>query len=593
MMHSRTFAVAALVALTTSLAFTQERLDPPASGPEPLRRGPAVARQDSRTGEDGRINDRIRQDEAIRSQVMRTLHYLTDVYGPRLTGSPNHKAAAEWAVKQMTGWGMVNGHLEPWDFGHPGWVNERLSVHVTSPIKDALAVEAVAWTPGTNGTVTAKAFQMVLPEGPLPEPARAPEAAPNPNAPAARGPQRLGPTQVELDAYLALVKDKVRGAAVMVGRSVSVPVNLTPLAGRLTDEQARCRFDPNMVNAPECEGLGRGRGGFGGGRGQQPADGRLTTRQIDQQIDAFLVANGAALRINDAGRAHGQIIAFNNRTYDVAKAVPTVVIRNEDYGRLSRIMADGTAVEIEASIVNMTYPEGQTSYNAIAEIAGSDLKDEVVMAGGHLDSWHTATGATDNAIGCAIMMEAARILKSLGVNPRRTIRIALWSGEEEGLLGSQAYVKAHFGSAEAPKPEFAKLNGYLNIDTGTGRIRGASVFGPPEAARVLAEILAPFKDLKVYGATATTSRATGGTDSTSFHSAGLPGIGFTQDTIEYNSHTHHTNLDTYERVIETDVRDAAVVVAAVLFQLANRDAMLPRFSTADMPAPPPQRGGGF
>jgi Zn-dependent M28 family amino/carboxypeptidase len=256
-------------------------------------------------------------------------------------------------------------------------------------------------------------------------------------------------------------------------------------------------------------------------------------------------------------------------------------------------MADGTAVEIEASIVNMTYPEGQTSYNAIAEIAGSDLKDEVVMAGGHLDSWHTATGATDNAIGCAIMMEAARILKSLGVNPRRTIRIALWSGEEEGLLGSQAYVKAHFGSAEAPKPEFAKLNGYLNIDTGTGRIRGASVFGPPEAARVLAEILAPFKDLKVYGATATTSRATGGTDSTSFHSAGLPGIGFTQDTIEYNSHTHHTNLDTYERVIETDVRDAAVVVAAVLFQLANRDAMLPRFSTADMPAPPPQRGGGF
>jgi carboxypeptidase Q len=594
MIHPRTFAVASLVvALTAALPLaSQDSLDPA-------------------------INSKIRQDEAIRSQVMRTLHYLTDVYGPRLTGSPNHKAAAEWAVKQMTGWGMTNGHLEPWDFGHPGWVNERLSVHVVSPLKDALAVEALAWTPGTNGSVTAKTFQMVLPESPEPAAAppmagrgnptappspaapsspgapSAPSAAGEPPAAGGRGAQRPGLTQAELDAYLALVKDKVRGAAVMVGKSVSVPVNLTPPPGRLTDEQARCRFDPNMLNAPECEGMARGRGGFGPGRGQPPADGRLTQRQIDQRIDEFLVANGAVLRISDAGRAHGQIIAFNNRTYDVTKAVPTVVMRNEDYGRLSRIMADGTPVEVEATIVNQTYPEGRTSYNAIAEIAGSDLKDEVIMAGGHLDSWHSATGATDNAIGCAIMMEAARILKSINAKPRRTIRIALWSGEEEGLLGSQAYVKEHFGSAEAPKPEFAKFNGYLNVDTGTGRLRGASIFGPPEAARILADILAPFKDLKMYGATETSSRAMGGTDSTSFNNAGLPGIGFTQDTIEYNTHTHHTNLDTYERVIEADVRDAAVVVAGTLYQLANRDAMLPRFSSTDMPAAPPQRQGGF
>ncbi len=556
MLHVRTFTAAALVAMAASIPFAAE---------------------------DPTIVDRIRQEEARSSQVMRTLHMLTDVYGPRLTGSPNHKAAAEWAVKQMTGWGLVNGRLEPWDFGHPGWVNEKLSVHVTAPVKDALVVEALAWTPGTKGTVTATAVQLIVPEGP--------ETPADPNVPAARGPLRSGPTEADLDAYLATMKDKVRGAAVLAGKSVFVPVNLTPAAPRLTDDQARCRFDPDMANAPECQNVGRGRGAFGGGRGPQPG-GRLTTRQVDERIDAFLVANGAALRINDAARAHGQIIAFNNRTYDVAKAVPTVVMRNEDYGRLSRILADGTPVEIEATIVNKTYPDGVTSYNAVAEIAGSDKKDEVVMAGGHLDSWHSATGATDNAIGCAIMMEAARILKTLGVQPRRTIRIALWSGEEQGLLGSLAYVKQHFGSAEAPKPEFATFDGYLNIDTGTGRLRGASVFGPPETARVLREILEPFKDLKVYGATVTTSRATGGTDSTSFNNAGLPGIGFTQDTIEYGSHTHHTNLDTYERVIEADVRDAAVVVAGVLYELANRDEMLPRFSATEMPAPPPPRGSG-
>jgi Zn-dependent M28 family amino/carboxypeptidase len=267
-------------------------------------------------------------------------------------------------------------------------------------------------------------------------------------------------------------------------------------------------------------------------------------------------------------------------------------MRNEDYGRIARVLADGTPVQLEADILNRWYPEGKTSYNAVAEIPGSDKKDEVVMAGGHLDSWHSATGATDNAIGCAIMMEAARILKALNVQPRRTIRIALWSGEEEGLLGSIAYVKQHFGSAEEPKPEFAKFNGYLNIDTGTGRLRGASVFGPPETAAALREILAPFKDLKVGGAAATTSRATGGTDSTSFNNAGLPGIGFNQDSIEYGSHTHHTNLDTYERVIEQDVRDAAVVVAGTLYQLAMREAPLPRFAADKMPPKPSPRGGG-
>jgi carboxypeptidase Q len=262
------------------------------------------------------------------------------------------------------------------------------------------------------------------------------------------------------------------------------------------------------------------------------------------------------------------------------------VLRNEDYGRIARILADGTPVELEFNIENRTYPEGKTSYNTIAEIPGSDKKDEVIMLGGHLDSWHSATGATDNAIGCAVMMEAARILQAMGVKPRRTIRVALWSGEEEGLLGSQAYVKEHFGSFEDPKPEFAKLDAYFNIDSGTGRIRGASIFGPAEDADILRQIVAPFADLGVAGAISTKSRRVGGTDSTSFSNAGLAGVGLGQDPIEYFLDTWHTNLDTYERIIEEDTKKSAIVVAAAVYQLAMRDDMLPRFSKADMPPKP-------
>jgi Zn-dependent M28 family amino/carboxypeptidase len=212
------------------------------------------------------------------------------------------------------------------------------------------------------------------------------------------------------------------------------------------------------------------------------------------------------------------------------------------------------------------------------------------MLGGHLDSWQSATGATDNAIGCAMMMEAARILKAIGVQPRRTIRVALWSGEEQGLLGSQAYVAEHFGSFENPKPDFNKLVAYLNVDTGTGRVRGAGVFGPAEAAQPLREMVKPFEDLGVFGASATASRSLGGTDHTSFNRAGLTGIGFNQDPIEYNTHTHHTNLDTYERVVEQDVRQSAVVIASVLYHLAMRDEPLPRFDKATMPPLPVPRG---
>ena len=493
---------------------------------------------------------RIRKEGMEHSQILKTMHMLTDVYGPRLTGSPNHKRAAEWAIKQMTEWGFGNGRLEPWNFGHPGWLNERLSAHIISPVKDSLVCEVLAWTPSTRGPVRAKATQIILPER---------------------------PTQEQFNAFIAKEKTKVRGRIVLVGKQQVVPVNLTPPAKRTDDKQVQQRFDPDARPSPSPTPTPT----------PTPGPTPLTGAQLADQLDKFLKDNGARLRVNDAGREHGQIRAFNNRSFDVNKAVPTVVMRNEDYGRISRILADGTEVVLEFDIVNRVYPEGKTSYNTIAEISGSDKADEVIMLGGHLDSWHAATGATDNAIGCAIMMEAARILKSIGVKPRRTIRVALWSGEEQGLLGSLAYVKEHFGSFENPKPGYDKFGGYFNIDSGTGRIRGASVFGPPEAGKILRDLLKPFKDDGVAGAIATRSRGTGGTDSTSFNNAGLPGIGLAQDPIEYGTHTWHTNLDTYERIVEDDVKKNAVLVAFALYKLATRDELLPRFSREAMPPPPP------
>ncbi|HEY5163417.1 MAG TPA: M20/M25/M40 family metallo-hydrolase [Terriglobales bacterium] len=504
------------------------------------------------------IQEKIRQEETNHSQIMRTTHFLTDVYGPRLTGSPNHKAAAEWAAKQMTSWGFQNAHLEPWDFGHPGWTNERASGYITAPMLAPLTFKVLAWTNGTKGTVTAQTIEIDPPEK---------------------------PKQPDMDAFLASIKDKVKGKIVLVGKPGVVPVTIDVRPRRMDDKAAHDRYDPNNPNA----------GQYGPPRNaqQEPPDPSiLTGAKINEQIDAFLVANGALMRVNDARMEHGLIRAFNNRTFDPAKAVPSVVLRNDDYGRIARIMSDGTPVTLEFNITNKWYPEGKTSYNIVAEIPGTDKKDEIVMLGGHLDSWHSATGATDNAVGAAVMMEAARILQAIGIKPRRTIRVALWSGEEQGLLGSQAYVKQHFGTFEEPKPEFAKLVGYFNVDSGTGRIRGASVFGPKEDADVLRASLASLSDLGFAGAVPSKSRRLGGTDSTSFSKAGLPGIGLGQDPIEYFTDTWHTDIDTYERIIEDDVRKSAIIVASAIYELAMRDAMLPRFAAADMPAPPPETPEG-
>jgi hypothetical protein len=522
---------------------------------------------------------RIKSEEAEHSQLMRTLHMLTDRYGPRVTGTPNHEAAAKYLVDQFTKWGLKNAHLEPWDFGHPGWTNERASGFLVSPVKQNLKFEVLAWTPSTNSTVTASAIQIVPPQGPeIPvDPQQA--AAMAQFGGGGRGPQRLGPTKAEFDAWLAETRGKVLGKIVLVGKQTVVPVNFIPPAKRRPEDQVRAQYDPNNPNA----GRG-GRGGFGGGRGETDPN-RMTTVQVGEAIDEMLLKGGAILRINDAARGEGIIVAQQNRAYDPSKTVPTVILRNDDYGRIERLLADGEDVKAEFNIVNKIYPEGKTSYNVVGEIPGTDKADEVVMLGGHLDSWHAGTGATDNAIGSTIMIEAVRLIQALGLKPRRTIRVALWSGEEEGLLGSLAYVKQHFGSFEDPKPEFAKLDCYFNVDTGTGRLLGASVFGPPEAAASLRPVLKLFSDWGMAGAAVNSSRVTGGTDSTSFANAGLPGIGMQQDPIEYNTMTHHTNLDTYERIIPEDVTRAATIISASVWHVANLDQMIARFTKEQMPEP--------
>ena len=519
---------------------------------------------------------KIRSEEMEHSQIMYIEHMLTDRYGPRVTGTPNHEAAAKWAVAEMTKWGLKNGHLEGWDFARAGWLNERASGFITAPVKQHLKFEVLGWTPSTTGTVTASAVELVPPQGPL-VPVDANARGGRGGRGGGRGPQYLPPTKEEFAQWVAANKDKVRGKMVLMGKAAVIPVDFDEPVKRTPDDRVKAQYDPDH---PE----GGGRGNFGGGRG--PTDpARMDTREMAKQLDAMLMEGGAVVRLNDAARGNGIIVAQANNSYDVTKAPPTVILRNDDYGRIERLLADGDDVKLEFNIVNHSYPEGKTSYNAVAEIPGSDKAGEVVMLGGHLDSWHSATGATDNGIGSAIMIEAVRLIQSMGLKPRRTIRVALWSGEEEGLLGSLAYVKEHFGTAENPKPEWFKLDCYFNVDTGTGRIRGASIFGPPEAAVALRSLFLEFEDFGVGGINVTNSRATGGTDSTSFNNAGLPGVGAQQDPIEYNSLTHHTNLDTYERIIPDDVKKDAAIVAAAVWHAANRDQMIPRFTKETMPAP--------
>jgi len=564
------------------------------------------------------VNTQLRAQETKDSQLMWWLHEVTDVYGPRLTGSPGLRAAQDFAVGQMVKWGFSNVHLEAWNFNHPGWQNWDLEANAVSPFQQPLNVRAVSWTPGTNGLVQGPVLVVEPPQPPAgagrggrgggrggggrgggmtAEQLAAienPGAAPPP-MPAATPSENKPVTQADLDAYLASLKDKVRGAIIFYGPHVQVQENFVPAPLRRTEDSWSQPGGRGGRGGPAAAAAGgRGaRGGAAAAGGAAPEG--LTPAEVAQQVNKFLSENGALVKVTDSGRAYGVIVQQSSAGYNENPNnpnLPALLMGNEDYGRIYRTATiDHIPVVLRINIHNEFYPAGRTVYNVVGELPGTDKADEVVMNGGHFDSWNPATGATDNAAGGSVAVEALRLIHSLNLPHRRTIRVALWSGEEEGLYGSIAYVAQHFGSAENPKPEWFKLDAYLNLDDGTGKPRGASVFGPPEAAAMVQSAMDNFKDWGFYRVNPTLGRQTGGTDSTSFNNAGLPGVGYSQDPFDYNTYTHHTNFDTYERIYEPDMREAAVEEALTLYALANADQMAPRCSAATMPAPPAGRGG--
>ena len=582
------------------------------------------------------INSQLRAEETRDSQVMYWLHEVADVYGPRLTGSPGLRQAQDFAVGQMMKWGFSNVHLEAWNFNHPGWQNWELEANVISPFQQPLNVRAVSWTPGTNGPVQGQVLVVEPPQPPAgagrggargggfggrggngvtPEQLAAiqnPGSSPPP-MPAVTPVERKPVSQADLDAYLASIKDRVHGAIIFYGAHTQAAENFLPAPLRRTEDSwsqpaggRGGRGGAPAAGAPAAAGGtpaaaaggGRGRGARGGaaaaGAGTAPEG--LTAAEIQQEVNRFLIANGAVAKVTDAGEAYGTIRQQSTAGYNENPNnpnLPTLLMGNEDYGRIYRTSTiDHIPVVLRLNIHNEFYPSGRTVYNVVGELPGTDKADEVVMNGGHFDSWNPATGATDNAAGGAVAVEALRLIKALNLPHRRTIRVALWSGEEEGLYGSIAYVAQHFGSAENPKPEWFKLDAYLNLDDGTGKPRAASVFGPPEAAAMVQNVMDNFKDWGFYHVSPTLGRNTGGTDHTSFNNAGLPGVGYSQDPFDYNTFTHHTSYDTYERIYEPDMREAAVEEALTLYALANADQMVPRCSAATMPPPPAGRGGG-
>ena len=493
-----------------------------------------------------------------RSQVMDHLHHLTDVFGPRLTGSPALEEAGAWVMQTALDFGADRAYAHTWDWGHPGWTNEYAVAHMTAPRQQALVTEVLAWTPGTDGLVDAAVVQIRAPED---------------------------PTAESLAAYFAGMEASMRGKAVMVGSADAAPspFSTAPPPARRDSAETEAEFTPSNPDTPRSyrDYLAR----------LERPEGVLNPREVRAQVDSFVVAAGAALRLDPSTMENGLIRAFSNRSYDAAKAVPTLVVRQEDYAMMERLMAGGMPVRVQAEIRNTFYPERTTERNVLAELTGSEMPDEVVMLGGHLDSWHAATGATDNGIGSAVMLEALRILEATGLPLKRTVRLALWSGEEQGLLGSRAYVADQFGTFEEPADAYDTFVAYLNLDSGTGRVRGASVFGPEAAAQMLDAYLAPLDTAGVAGARPTFSRGLGGSDHTSFSAVGLPGVSLGQDPIAYFTTTWHTNVDTYERVLPDDARQAAATAAYLAYRLANADEPLARFSDDEMPAAPPSRYG--
>jgi carboxypeptidase Q len=491
---------------------------------------------------------RIRYEGFRNSKVMEFATGLMDSIGERLTGSPNMKHANEWTRDQFTAMGLSNAHLEAWGPFGRGWANQYVNARMTSPDIVPLLVYAKAWTPGTNGVIQGKCIRVNIED------------------------------KKDFDKY----KGKLAGMILILGPDAEVkPITEAPFK-RLSDEE--------LAKIAEYQ-IPSERPAF------RFAD-FLKRQQFVKELNQFL-ADEKVLAVIDHSRGTsggGTVFVQSGGSYKPAETttIPQLTMASEHWTRIARLLQQKKDVTLELNVANTFYDDDLMQYDTIAEIPGTDKKDEVVMLGAHLDSWHAGTGATDNGAGTIVMMEAVRILKALDIKPLRTIRIGLWSGEEEGLLGSQGYVQQHFGSRPAMddplmkgmptllrreagpvtvKPEQAKVSAYFNVDNGTGKIRGVYLQENAAVSPVFEAWMRPFKDL---GMTAITMRNTGGTDHLSFDAVGIPGFQFIQDPIEYETRTHHSNMDVYDRLQADDLKQAAVIVASFVYDAAMRDKMLPR-----------------
>ncbi|HEX7150843.1 MAG TPA: M20/M25/M40 family metallo-hydrolase [Thermoanaerobaculia bacterium] len=492
------------------------------------------------------MQSRIRQEGFRNSKVMELASGLTDTIGPRLTASPSMKRANDWTRQKLADFGLANAHLEPFAFGR-GWTSESCVVRMIAPDVTQLYALPKAWSPGTNGPVRGKVMKVKL----------------------------------ESEADLEKQKGKLAGAIVMMADPRPLDPHDKSMLERYDEKEleelAAYSIPSSRDNARLLEYVKR--------RKFRRALAQFT---MDEKIAAIVDlgggGDGGSFRIQSGG----------SWKKEDPIGVPQVVLAPEHYGRLARLIDAGIEVQLEVDVKAQFLDADTNGYNTIADLPGGDRKNEIVMLGAHLDSWHGSTGATDNAAGVAVMMEAIRILKALNVTPRRTIRIALWSGEEQGLLGSRAYVAEHFASRAEPKdpeerelpfsmrkektpltvkPEHAKLSAYFNLDNGTGKIRGIYAQENAAAVPLFRTWLEPLHDL---GATTVTMRNTSGTDHLPFDEVGLPGFQFIQDEVEYSTRTHHTNWDSYERLQREDLMQAAVVVATFVWEAANRAELMPR-----------------
>jgi carboxypeptidase Q len=479
---------------------------------------------------------RIKEEGLQRSKVMEIESYLTDVYGPRLTGSPEIKEAADWTQKTMKEWGLVNVHLETWPFGR-GWQNRRMVAMAVTPRAYPLIAYPKAWTPGTAGPVTGEAVLAVI------------------------------ESEKDFDTF----RGKLRGKFALGMPMREVPAHFEAPGHRYTDAELA-----DLAMQPPA-GRGRGRGGFGNNEFAR----KRTQFWIDEGVAAVLDFSRG-----DGGTVFVQSPQGVSRDPKGPAQPPQVTLAVEQYGRIVRTLEKKIPVTLQMDIDNRFIDTDLNGFNVVGELPGTDKADELVMIGGHFDSWHSGTGATDNAAGSAVMLEAMRILKTTGVKLRRTVRIGLWGGEEEGLLGSKEYIKAHFGDPATMqlKPEHAKLAGYFNVDNGTGLIRGVYLQGNEAVAPIFQAWMEPFRNL---GMTMLTIRNTTGTDHLSYDAVGLPGFQFVQDEVEYNARTHHSNMDVYERIQANDMMRNAVIVATFAYNTANRDEKLPR---KPLPKPTPPSG---